>query len=263
MNIQLGPVFEYVDAFLLVFVRMTGLFVAAPIFSRRNIPNHAKIGIAFLTTVLIADKIKRPDLLEYRTVLQFGLLVTKEFLVGITIGFAAYLVFSAVYVAGQVIDMQIGFGMVNVIDPMSNIQVPITSNFYFILSMLLFLTLNGHHLLIRALYDSFGVVPLGGAVFGSNLTNEIVSMFVGMFVLGFKISAPIIAATLITEVALGVMARTIPQLNVFVVGLPVRIIIGLIVMMITVPVLVGAIQSIVTGMKENIYELIRNMVNTG
>jgi flagellar biosynthetic protein FliR len=126
--------------------------------------------------------------------------------------------------------------------------------------MLIFLAVNGHHLLIKALFDSFKVIPLGTAVFSKNLMNDTISVFGNTFVLGFKIGAPVIAAILITDVALGVMSKTIPQLNVFVVGMPIKIMLGLIVMLLTVPMLAGIIGMMVSDMKLDLYEFIRDMV---
>ena len=259
MVIPLGAALNAVDVFLLVFVRMTGLFVVAPIFSRRNIPTTFKVGFSFLLALILMNTLTVPNLENYTNLLQYVLLIAREFLVGITIGYVAYLVFISIYIAGQIIDMQIGFGMVNVIDPMSNIQVPVTSNFYFILSMLLFLMANGHHLLIRALFESFKLIPLGGAVFSQDLMNDILRAFGNIFVVGFKISAPIVAAILITDVALGVISRTVPQLNVFVVGMPLKILLGVAVMVLTIPLFISITDMLINGMGAEMLNFIKDM----
>lgn len=259
MVIPLGAALNAVDVFLLVFVRMTGLFVIAPIFSRRSIPTTFKVGLSFLLALILMNTLAVQNLENYTNLLQYTLLIAKEFIVGITIGYVAYLVFISIYMAGQVIDMQIGFGMVNVIDPMSNIQVPITSNFYFILSMLLFLMANGHHLLIRALFESFKIIPLGSAVFDQDLLNDILRISGNIFIIGFKISAPIVAAILITDVALGVISRTVPQLNVFVVGMPLKILLGVAVMILTIPLFISITEVLMNGMGNEMLNFIKDM----
>lgn len=259
MEILLGAVMKAIDVFLLVFVRMTGLFVIAPIFSRRNIPTALKIGFSFLLALILMNTIEVTDLDNYTNLYQYALLIIKEFIVGITIGYVAYLVFIAIYMAGQVIDMQIGFGMVNVIDPMSNIQIPVTSNFYFILSMLLFLLANGHHLLVRALFESYQYIPIGGAVFNNDLMNDVIRAFGNIFFIGFKISAPIVAAILITDVALGVISRTVPQLNVFVVGMPLKILLGIAVMILTIPLFINIVDVLINGMGSEMLNFIKDM----
>lgn len=259
LEIPLGMAMNAVDVFLLVFVRMTGLFVIAPIFSRRNVPTGIKIGFSFLLAIILMNTVTMPELDSYRNIYQYSLLIAKEFIVGIAIGYVAYLIFIGIYMAGQIIDMQIGFGMVNVIDPMSNIQVPITSNFYFILCMLLFLMANGHHILIKALFESYKFIPLGGAVFGTDLMNDMLRAFGNIFIIGFKISAPIIAAILVTDIALGVISKTVPQLNVFVVGMPLKILLGLAVMILTIPLFVSIVDMLIHGMSSEMLNFIKDM----
>ncbi len=239
------------DAFLLIFVRMTGLFIVAPIFGRRNIPTYLKIGFSFFTAIILVNTIQIPAPEAYVSMLQVAFMAAKEFIVGITIGFIAYLAFTAIYVAGEIIDMQIGFGVVNIMDPISNIQVPITSNVYFILSMLVYLAVNGHHSLIKALFDSYTVVPLGTAVFNAAIADNLMAVFGTIFAVGFKIAAPVIAAILITDVALGTVSRMVPQLNVFVIGMPLKILVGIVILMVTIPMflylLEGLFQVVDTG----------------
>lgn len=258
MEIPLGMLFNGIDAFILIFIRMTGLFVIAPIFGRRNIPSYFKIGFALILSLILVNTIKAPTL-NYSSFFEYAFLVIKEFLVGLTIGYVAYLIFTAIYMAGQIIDMQIGFGMVNVLDPMSNIQVPITSNFYYIISMLMFLGMNGHFVLIKGLFESYKLVPLGAATFGEKLMNDILNVFGSTFVLGFKISAPIVAAILITDISLGVISRALPQMNVFVVGMPLKIILGIAVMLITIPMFITVMDLIINGMNSDIMTFIKDL----
>ena len=259
MDIPLKPLLNGLDVFLLVFVRMTGLFVIAPIFGRRNIPAYLKIGFSFFLAVILVNTVPFKSPGNFENIYVFILLVFKEFIVGITIGYVSYLIFSAIYVAGQLIDMQIGFGMVNVLDPVSNIQVPITANFYFIISMLVFLSFNGHHVLIKALFDSYSIIPLGGAVFNNSLMNHIILIFTDLFVIGFKIAAPIITAILLTDITLGIISRTVPQLNVFVVGMPLKIIVGLLIMVITIPAVLSLTQGLVSKMSGDMFIFIKDM----
>lgn len=259
MDLPLGLILKGFDAFILVFVRMTGLFVIAPIFGRRNLPAYFKIGFSLLLALIVINTIKIPDLENYISIYQFALVVIKEFVVGITLGYVSYIVFSGIYMAGQLIDMQIGFGVVNVFDPISNIQVPITANFYYIITMLLFLTVNGHHYLILALYDSYKYIPLGSAVFSTSLMDDIIRNFTNMFILGFRIGAPIIAAILITDVVLGVISRTIPQINIFVVGMPLKILVGILVIILTIPMFIGFVDYMINGMNSEMLQFMKDM----
>lgn len=255
----MGVFLNRIDIFLLVFVRMTGLFVIAPVFGRRNIPTYFKIGFSLFLAIIMMNTIKTQNISQYDNIYSYGFLIIKEFLVGIVIGYVSYLFFTSIYLAGQFIDMQIGFGMVSVLDPVSNIQIPVTANFYSIISTLIFLMINGHHSLINALFESFNILPLGSAVFDTRLLNDLTSMFGNMFVVGFKISAPIIASILIADVLMGVIAKTMPQMNFFVVGMPLKIIFGITILMFTVQAFSSYVDYIINDMNEGMFTFIKDM----
>lgn len=257
--IPAGLLLNGFGVFLLVFVRMTGLFVVAPIFGRRNIPAYFKIGFSFFTALILVNTTAIQSFQYDESLLAYTLLVMKEFIVGMSIGFIAYLAFTAIYIAGEIIDMQIGFGVVNVMDPVSNIQVPVTSNIYFIMSMLLFLSINGHHVLIKVLFDSFTTLPLGTAVFDANLVDGLVALFSTVFTTGYKIAAPIVASILITDVALGTVSRMVPQLNIFVIGMPLKIFVGLIIVLITIPMFITVMEMIFKTMDGSLLNYIKEL----
>jgi flagellar biosynthetic protein FliR len=238
---------------------MTGLFVIAPIFGRNNIPRYFKVGFSFFTALILATTTGLENIKVQETILAYALLIIKEFLVGLSIGFIAYISYNAIYIAGEIIDMHIGFGMVSVLDPVSNIQVPVTSNIYFIISMLLFLLINGHHMLIKALFNSFATLPIGTAVFDASLADGLMEVFSAIFSTGFKIAAPVIAATFMCEIALGTISRMVPQLNIFVVGMPLKIVIGLVVLLLTIPIFVNVMESIFGTMQGNILDYIEEL----
>jgi flagellar biosynthetic protein FliR len=257
--IPAGLLLNGFDVFLHVFVRMTGLFVVAPIFGRRNMPTYLKIGFSFFMALILVNTTAVQNFQHDESIFSYVLLVMKEFIVGISIGFIAYISFTAIYVAGEILDMQIGFGVVNVMDPVSNIQVPVTSNIYFIISMLLLLLMNGHHVLIKALFDSFTTLPLGSAVFDASLADGLITLFSTVFATGFKIAAPVVAAILITDIAMGTVSRMVPQLNIFVIGMPLKIIVGLIILVITIPMFITVMQTVFNAMNGNVLNFIKEL----
>lgn len=259
MQIPAGLIQNGFEVFLLVFVRMTGLFVIAPIFGRRNMPAYFKIGFAFFASLILVNTTVVQNVQYDESLLGYALLVIKEFLIGLSMGFVAYLSYNAIYIAGELIDMQIGFGIVNVIDPMSNIQVPITSNFYFIAGMLVFLSIDGHHMLIKALYDSFTVCPPGKADFGSGIYESISNLFETVLTTGFKMAAPVIATVLIIDISLGIISKMVPQMNIFVIGMPLKIIIGLIIIVITLPMFVNIMKSVYELMDTGVTDYIKEL----
>lgn len=257
MNEIFDVILNKYQIFLLIFVRATGIFVITPIFSRRNVPNTLKIGFAFFITLIIYNLIDLNIVIEND--LTMVVLIIKEFAVGLIIGFIAYALFASLYVAGQVIDTQIGFGMVNVLDPQHKVQLPIMGNFYYTLAILIFLLVNGHHTLIRALVDSFQLIPIGESSFNTLVVNQMISIFGQVFVIGIKIAAPIIATIFLANVLLGILARTVPQMNVFVVGMPFKIIVGLLVVLITLPLIPAIFEFIYDNIFSEIYTFMKQI----
>ena len=243
---------------LLVFVRMSSIFVITPVFGRSELPSYLKIGLAFFCSYMIVPMLGSVQV-EYTNLLSFAVIVAKEFLVGIIIGYVSFLVFSALYIAGQFIDIQIGFGMVNVLDPTMNTQVPLTGNFIYILSTMLLLAMDGHHILLSALFKSYSVLPINGFQFTEAMVNNVGTIFADVFLIGFKISVPILAAILVAEVALGILSRTVPQMNVFVVGIPLKIGIGLVTLYLMLPIFIQIMTFVFDRMYGYIYLIIRSM----
>lgn len=259
MNQEYFLFLDKITIFMLVLLRCTGLFVIAPIFGRRSIPQYFKIGFSFFIALVIFNTQANESLGEISSIWVYAGIAAKEFLVGITIGYVGFLVFSGIYVAGQFIDMQIGFGIVNVLDPVSNTQVPITANFYYTITMLIFMVMDGHHLLIRALVQSYNLVPIDSANFNSALMNDVLRVFGNIFVIALKIAAPVIAAVFITDISLGIITKTVPQLNIFVVGMPLKIAMGLLLMVITIPVFSILVNTMIKGVDAEMFRFLSDM----
>lgn len=243
---------------LLVFVRMSSLFVITPVFGRTELPSYLKIGLAFFCSYIIVPLLGDVQV-QYTNLLGFAAIVVKEFLVGIIIGYVSFLVFSALYFAGMLIDNQTGFGMVNVLDPTMNTQVPLTGNFIYIFATVLLLAMDGHHILLSALFKSYSILPINGFEFTEAMVNNITTIFSEVFLIGFKISIPVVAAILLSEVALGILNRTVPQMNVFMVGMPLKIALGLLTLYLMLPVFIQIMTVIFDRMYGYIYLIIRSM----
>ncbi len=234
-------IFKSYEVFLIVFIRTSGIFVFSPLFNSENIPNVFKVGLSLALSGLITLTLPSSIDLSNQILL---ILIFKELMVGIIIGFIAYIFFTAFYVMGQIIDMKIGFSMVSVVDPQSKIQVPLTGNLFYMLAFLLLLGINGHHVIIHSLIDSFTLIPIGTFVYSEEVFQIILKAFISSFEIGFKLSTPIIAVIFLTDIVLGVLARTIPQMNVFVVGMPLKILIGVFILMIALPIFFSGVGSI-------------------
>lgn len=223
--------FNKYELFILILVRISGVFFISPFFSSQNVPNIMKIGLSLMLTSILTFTID-VDLIALDTPLIA--LIVGELMVGIIIGFISYIFFSTFYVMGQIVDMNIGFGMVNVIDPQNRIQVPLMGNFYYILAFLTLLSINGHHMIIEALVNSYEYIPIGSFKFKLDYGFFILDLISKMFITGFKLCIPFVVIIFLLDILLGILVRTIPQMNVFVVGLPLKIIIGMIVIMLSI-----------------------------
>ncbi len=244
--------------FLLIFCRITAFFVVAPVFSTRSVPAQFKIGLAFFASVLTFLTVGTSDAVEWDG--EYILAVIREVLVGLLLGFTAYFIFTVVQMAGAFIDLQMGFGIANVIDPMTGTQSPILGNFKYIIAMLLFLSMNGHHYLLIGIMDSYKWVPLSNELFArmyeGSVSEFLVKTFARMFALALQMSAPLVVAMFLVDVALGILARTVPQLNIFVVGIPIKILAGFMVLVLIVPGFYYLFQDLFKTMLESVQQLL-------
>ncbi|MGN0940106.1 MAG: flagellar biosynthetic protein FliR [Selenomonadaceae bacterium] len=251
---------NHAAVFLLVITRCTGIFMMSPFFGSLNIPVYVRVGTALAFSVVVFPVVDAGIVIEAPpTVLAYAAVVLKELFVGWIIGFVAYISFSAVNMAGKVMDMQVGFSIVNVMDPTSGQQIPLIGSFLYNLGLIVFLVTNGHHMIIAALVGSFESVPLLALSPDVEIAEIIARFTTGIFSTGMQIALPVTFAIFMTNVGLGILARTMPQLNIFVVGIPLQIMIGLFVLGIVLPFYVIFLDVLFNGMYGNISIILRNL----
>ncbi len=232
-----------VIAFLLVMFRIAGMLVSAPLFSMRSIPPQAKIGLAF-TIALILFPLHSANLVVPKDLIQFSVMAIQETMIGLLLGFVASLVFTAVQMAGEYISVQMGLSIASVLDPVTQTQTPVLGQFFFYLAAMLFLSLNVHHGLIMGVDRSFDWIPLGHAIGEGKLTagimaERMIKLTSDMFVMSLMIGVPVMGVLLLTEVSLGLVAKVMPQMNVFMVALPLKVALGLLLILMSIPYLGG------------------------
>lgn len=220
----------------LIFVRTSALLVTAPIFRGRNVPNMVKAAFALLVALLLRSIVSPPVGIPV-TIWEMTGLLAREFLIGASMGYLVQLFFLAVGVAGQLIDTEMGFHMASVLDPLSDSQLPLIGNLFSMLSILLYLSLQGHLLLLRALAESYELLPLGRFSFPVDLTL-LINACARLLALAVQIALPVMGASLFTSLMFGIMAKSVPQMNVFIVGMPLKIVLLSIVVVIALPGLV-------------------------
>lgn len=247
------------DFFILVFIRVTALIVSSPIFGRKNVPNLLKIAFCVMITYVIFSSSPENVQINYRNFLEFALLCIKELMFGLVLGFVTTLFFTIVQTSGQVMDMQMGFGMVNVFDVQSNISIPITGNLLYTIMLLTFFVVNGHLRLIYIIKSTFAQIPIGSVTLSPLLGLVALDVFILAFMLAINVAMPMMAAGLMGEVVLGVLVRAIPQLNVFVVGIPLKILVGFMMLLIILPIYVQFTDVIFREMFASIDKMIMSM----
>ena len=247
-----------VASFALVLGRMAGILSSIPLFGGRRAPMNIKALAVFAMTIVCFPliKTKMPQLPD--DMLSLGILVIRETLVGICLGLLSLIVFAAVEFCGQIVGMQIGLSIVSEFDPSQGGQLSITSIFQEMLATLLFLSLNVHHLFIGAIVDSYTVLPAGAWHMSGGLLTFFVATIGNVFVLAVKLAAPVMVALLATSVVLGIMARSFPQMNVFIVSMPLNIGIGFLILGISLRIFLHTLQGAFGGFAGQIKTLLKS-----
>jgi len=227
---------DKLQVFLLILLRASGLFLLSPVLSHRSVPTTAKIGLVILFGILLTSALGDVSAAPADSFASLVALAFKEMLVGVTIGFVFALLFMAVRGAGSLVGYQVGFAIALVLDPNTQSQQSVMSQVWFVVAMLIFLAINGHHLIIKAFADSYAVMPPGQVAVAGSTGELIIKYTAYVFVLGLKLAAPVMVTLFLTDVALGVVAKMMPTMNVFIVGFPLKIGVGLLVMAMSMPI---------------------------
>ncbi len=247
---------EILKLFLLVAVRFSGLILSAPVLSSSNFPVLGKIGLIGLSAFVVTPTIASMDAPLPGEPLEFALMGAAELLIGLVIGLVMQFVFGAIQIAGQIMDMQSGFGLINVFNPALETQFPIFGFFFFILAILYLITSYGHHLMIRALVSTFDRVPIGGFSPDTTVMGQVAAWAGLMFYDALLIAAPVAAAMTVAYITMGLMGRVVPQIHLFVVGFPLTIATALLVVALTIGLYLQLLDGMFTEMFRNVDRLI-------
>ena len=243
---------EQFTLYALMLVRVAALFSVAPILGNASIPTQVKAAMAMVITLLLylAFKAGHPGVYPVPgNIFALAGAVGGEAFAGLIVGYTAFLLFSGIEMAGEIVDIQVGFGLVNVIDPAGGAQVSILGQFYYIVAMLFFLAIDGHHALLKAVGDSFSLLAPGSVIWFKQAGHAgplLAQFFVRLFGIALQVAAPSIAVLFLTNLSMGLLARTMPQMNVFIVGMPMNIVVGLLITLLSLRLL-GVVLTDVTS----------------
>jgi len=228
---------------LLIFARIVAFVVVLPFFAWRGIPVMLRIYFAFILSVLLTLNWEGELTLPVSD-LEMILLLGRELLTGLILGFLVYLFLSVFLMSGQFMDHKAGLMMAGAFDPLFGGQVTLWGQFFYFLAVVFYLTLNGHHLLFFSLKESLVLIPLDGPFISRPMLWEYVKIFPRLFLLAFQIAAPVIIIIWITDIALGFLSKTVPQIHVFIVGLPLKIAFVLLIFLFLLPLLGGVMREV-------------------
>jgi flagellar biosynthetic protein FliR len=218
---------EQFKSFVLILIRISIVVFMFPILGSSIWPNLVKAGLALMISIVLLSVVQPDPALFPETILGGARLILSELVLGLIIGLTVRLFFTAVQLAGQLVGFQMGFAIANVLDPESGGQGPILAQMGYWVASLIFLLLNGHHILINTLAESFAVVEVGSLGLSDGLFHKMLEASGDMFTMAVKLGAPAIAALLMTSAAFGILAKVVPQMNILIAAFPVKIVVGL------------------------------------
>jgi len=253
--ILLSP--KNIIVFVLVLTRLSGLMLTAPFFSTYPIPMQAKAGLIALVAFIMYPMVLTSSTFTMpHELLSLAILLAKELFVGALIGFCANLIFVAIQMAGHLISIQMGLAVSEVLDPVTRQQTPAIGQFYVFLAGIVFIFVNGHQWLFNSIYSSYHTIPIG---LDFHLTGHMVERIIfytsQIFVIAFGIIVPIYGVLFVADVALGFVSKMMPQMNIFMVAMPFKIYVGLVLMMF----FMIATGTYLSGLVSNLLESITNI----
>lgn len=247
------------EVLILIVVRISCFVSVAPFFGTRNVPNQVKIGFSVLVAIIIFASVDQSSL-TYTGMFGYAIIVMREGITGLLMGLAANVCNSIILFAGNIIDMDIGLSMAQEFDMMTNSQTTITGSLYNYFLMLMLVVTNMHHYLLRALVDSYQVIPVNAQVFDwTSLSNSMIRFMTDMFVIAFRIVLPVFACIMILNCILGIMAKVAPQMNMFAVGMQMKVLLGLVILFLTIILLPGIADMVFMEMRRMVRAMIEGM----
>lgn len=248
--------YQDLELFLLVFMRVATFIFVAPFFSMTNTPRMVRIGLGFFITILLFNVIPH-DYVRYDSLIQFTGLILKEVITGLIIGLGANLCTMIVNFAGHIADMEMGLSMVSLMDPATRDNVTITGVYYNYAVMLMLLISGMHRYLIQALAETYTLIPINGQIFHTNkLLSGIIEFMSDYILIGFRICLPIFVTMIILNAVLGILAKISPQLNMFAVGIQIKVLTGLCILFLSSVMLPDAASMIFDEMKHMVVTMV-------
>ncbi len=248
--------YNYLIVIILVFTRIAAIFSFVPIFGSRSTPIAARIAIVFFISMMVIPTIMVDFNLEINTIVEFAYYIILETVIGIGIGLIFAIIINVFYLAGSLVDRNIGFSMVSVIGAQDENQLPISSNFYYIFAMMIFLITNMHHIVIKSIFLGYEYIPIGSELFSKVIVFDYTEIISYTFIMGFKMASAFVLTILIANLLLGLLSKAMPGMNVFMIGMPLKILMGIALLLVLVPLYPNFIIEVFNKMFQFIEKMI-------
>lgn len=259
MNNEL-VIYTHLDIWLLIFCRILFSLVFLPVIVETKVPTQIKVGLSAILSSIVFFTIEITPINYTETLLGFGLVLMKEILIGLIIGFSILIFFQVYYFVGNLLSTQGGIGMSTVLDPVNGMQMPILGKFYYLGFCTLFILSGGYHWFITSLVETFIHIPVGKGVIRPEMTYAVVEAISVFWEMSFKLASPIIAVIFIVDCGLGILARAVPQMNMFVIGLPLKMIILFILLIITTGLIPIFNNLIIENITDTFFNVLRGLM---
>jgi flagellar biosynthesis protein FliR len=245
--------------FVIILLRVSGIVIFAPFFGSPSIPYQVRIAFALVTSLLMTHLMPLTFVPEDLGLTGITMVFIGEIISGMILGLAAHLVFSGIQYAGQLISFQVGFSLIKLIDPQTNVESPVFSFLHNYIALLFFLLLNGHHWFLRAVHESFYYMPVGGMQIQDSLVEHFVNLSSQIFVIGLRIAGPVIVVTIITDIVIGIIGRAAPQLHILILGLPLKLLVGFSCLSFSLYFIPHYLESLFSSLYKTLFSLAQSM----
>lgn len=256
---HVSDIFRQIPLFVLVLFRIGGIFLTAPFFGHDSIPIRIKVAITFFFTLVIFPTVPMAHGNLPSDLVSFGFVAAKETAVGAVMGFLASALFMIFLLAGEVVDRQIGLDFAAILSPTTQFGSSLTGMLYYLTAIMIFLSLNGHHWLIKTVAFSYRIVPIGGFSYTAKLMNKIMESFASFFGAGIKMAAPFIIIAILILIVVGIVLKITQQTNLFIIELPMRALIGFIFLIVSTPFIIYSMKVFLEPLQTEIVSLLKFM----
>lgn len=258
--VDLSFSYDELLTYLLILVRITCFVYLAPFFNMGNTPNRVKIGLSVFVSYLIYETLLPIQPLEYESILEYSVLVLKEAMVGLIIGFGANICMAIVNFTGSIMDMETGLSMVTLLDPQTKQETSVSGVLYQYAMSLMLIVTGMYQYLLKAIVETYTLIPINGAVFNREHLLNSITLFMGNYItIGFRICLPVFCVMILLNAILGIMAKVSPQMNMFAVGMQLKVLVGLGILFLVASMLPSAADFIFTQMKVIVVDFVEGM----